>query len=120
MGKDKALALLRYGNLLLVVDSIYNHGEADFETMKYYYEEKACPPDYIQRCVCAVDLNFINADPHGIFEFIGQIKRPEIVEYITSENIVELLSEHLEKLKIHETKITKRSVNAFTKKRSTN
>lgn len=97
MAQNKALALLRYENLLLVVDSIYNHGEADFETMKYYYEEKACPPDYIQRCVYAVDLNFMNTDPHGIFEFIGEIKCPETVEYITSEYIKNLLSKHLEK-----------------------
>lgn len=97
MAQNKALALLKYGNLLLLVDSIYNHGEADFETMRYYYEEKACPPDYIQRCVCAVDLNFMNTDPHGIFEFIGQIKCPETVEYITSENIKNLLFEHLKK-----------------------
>jgi hypothetical protein len=99
MAQNKALALLRYGNLLLIVDSLYNYREADFETMQYYYEQKACPHDYVNRSVCAVDLNDMNADPHGIFEFIGEIKRPDVLEYITSENIKELLFEHLEKLK---------------------
>lgn len=99
MAENKALALLRYGNLLLLVKTPYKHKEADFETMQYFYEDKLCPHDCISEVVAVVDLTDMNADPHGIFEFIGEVKAPENIHGITSDNIKELIAEHLEKLK---------------------
>lgn len=99
MAENKALALLRYHNLLLIVETIYKYDNQDFEQMEYFYEWKLCPHDCISEVVAVVDLTNMDADPHGIFEFIGLVKTPESIHHINSENIKELVAEHLEKLK---------------------
>ena len=99
MAENKALALLRYHNLLIIVETIYKYDNQVFEEMAHLYESKMCPPDCISEVVSVVDLENMDADPHGIFEFIGLVKRPEIVHHITSDNIKLLVAEHLEKLK---------------------
>ena len=99
MAENKALALLRYHNLLIIVETNYKYNESDFETVEHFYESHLCPHDCISNVVAVVDLTDMDADPHGIFEFIGLVKTPESIHHINSENIKELVAEHLEKLK---------------------
>ena len=68
--KDKTLVLLRHGTMWLVVEGMKfsTHRENNNE---YYYNEHTCPTNYLRDVVRIIDSRNMDADPHGIFEYIG-------------------------------------------------
>ncbi len=74
--KDISTVFLRRDNLVLVVEGMdWGHEESN---SKFYYEQHTCPTNYLSSTREVFDLDTGEADPHGIFTFVGEV--PEIEE----------------------------------------
>lgn len=70
---------LKHGNVVLVVERIITEDEdPDFnENTEYYYNEHTCPINYMDDVILVLELDDndnIDADPHGVFEYLGYSK----------------------------------------------
>ena len=86
----KTIALLKYEELYIIVDSfdeIVLDAEA-IERAEYYFNERTCPINYLGVKLVAIDGEL---DPHGVFEFIRVAFAPENDEAY-SNNITEILT----------------------------
>ena len=67
------LVLLKRNGIYLVVNGYGNGNDA------YFYNEHTCPTNYMD-CVEAI-IYEKDADPHGVFEWVATIDKPEDWDY---------------------------------------
>jgi hypothetical protein len=98
--KDKALVLLRAGDVGLVVEGLCisdkpetsAHFEDGTSHHAYHYNEGTCPINYMKDVKAVLDLKNKDIDPHGIFQYVTTIPwNPDIEE----RNNDELLTSYL-------------------------
>jgi len=88
---DKILVLLRYGSMGLIVEGSSIAGNPGQQ--RYFYEEHACPTNFMRHIKVIIDLKDGNIDPHGIFRFIGTVPYTEKIEdcNLTQEDIGKII-----------------------------
>ena len=72
--KRNGVYLIVNGNKMLGIDK----EEAEHQD-QYYYNEHTCPTNYMQDVEAVIYEK--DADPHGVFEWVATIDKPEDWEY---------------------------------------
>ena len=67
------LVLLKRNGIYLIVNG---HGNGNDE---YFYNEHTCPTNYMQDVEAVIYEK--DADPHGVFEWVATIDKPEDWDY---------------------------------------
>lgn len=88
--KDRSLVLLKYNNLLLMVEGMYFDGKLDKENDRYFYEEHTCPVNFMHNVEAVVDLESNEPDPHGMFEYIGTMPFADVDEEGVLQQLISL------------------------------
>ena len=73
MSKKKNIVILKYHDLIIGLEEEVVEIWDD-DTYKYYYEDKNCTINFLNSDIIFVmDLRNHDCDPHGLFEYIGNI-----------------------------------------------
>ena len=114
----EGLALLRSTNaggqdpFYVIVHDTYVHavhGEQETSQKAYYYDEHTCPTNWSRHAVALVQgVNVFvqkeDTDPHGLFEYVEHLTRPEIDKILIEnhglvlEDLNDVGGEHIEAL----------------------
>jgi len=71
--KYKNFVILRHDKVILVVEGMHFEPKINYDTQRYLYDEHTCPTNYMKHVKIVMDLETLDTDPHGIFEYVTTI-----------------------------------------------
>lgn len=103
--RQKSVTALLYEDLLLLVESgdteppDHNPGGK-----RYFFEQHTCPTNFLSDVVMALSVKGEDADPHGMFTYVGTAPFPDDLEHMDFDRVLAMLGvtkERLEEIRVN-------------------